>query len=267
MPYFQNKYKIESNRLENWDYSNRGMYFITVCSAGRENSFGSIKNSIMFLNQKGKIVRNEILNSIQIRDQWIFHNWIIMPNHIHLLIEITQVQRKFNYTTIRLLSQNADIEFGNLFINSSMIDEKYNSASLPLDTSNNSFLIDVTEKYSSAYLSLDALNNSSLIDIEETHCSASLPIDLMIANSENYIEKNNCKSVPDKLIRKPKSISSFVAQFKSKTTRLINSLDDKSKNSVWQTNYHDSIIRDEEEFKSVYYYISNNPKKLETDDL
>ncbi len=229
MPYFQNKYRIDSNRLENWDYSNKGIYHITVCSFGRENIFGSIKKSKMFLNQKGKILRDEIINSIQIRDQWVFHNWIIMPNHIHLLIEIKQEKPKFNYSTIRLLPPKANIELGNLFINSSLSEETHCSVSLPLDTSNNSFLI----------------------DIEETHCSASLPIigKLHIANSENDIEKNSCKSVPEKLIRRPKSISSFVAQFKSKTTQLINSLDDNSKNSVWQTNYHDSIIRDEEEFK------------------
>ena len=267
MTYFQNKYRIESNRLENWDYSNKGIYLITICSAGRENIFGFIENSEMFLNQKGKILHDEIINSIQIRDKWVFHNWIIMPNHIHFLIEIKQEKPKFNYSTIRLLPPNANIKFGNLFINSSLLEEKYSGASLPLDTSKNPSKIDIEETHCSASLPLDASNNLSKIDIEETHRSASLPIDFMILNSENDIEKNNCKSVPEKLIRKPKSISSFVAQFKSKTTRLINSLDEKSKSSIWQTNYHDSIIRTEEEFKSVYYYISNNPKKWETDNF
>ena len=42
----------------------------------------------MILNDNGKIIETELLRSIAIRERWFFHNWVIMPNHIHLLIEI-----------------------------------------------------------------------------------------------------------------------------------------------------------------------------------
>ena len=44
MAKFNNKYRIESTRLKNWDYGNNGLYFITICTAHRNWWFGEIKN-------------------------------------------------------------------------------------------------------------------------------------------------------------------------------------------------------------------------------
>jgi len=37
---FQNKYRIPSARLRNWDYGANAAYFVTICTAGREHYFG-----------------------------------------------------------------------------------------------------------------------------------------------------------------------------------------------------------------------------------
>ena len=42
---FQNKYRIPSARLQNWDYANDGAYFITICTKNREHYFGEIVES------------------------------------------------------------------------------------------------------------------------------------------------------------------------------------------------------------------------------
>lgn len=39
---FQNKYRISSARLKNWDYGNNSAYFITICTRKREHFFGEI---------------------------------------------------------------------------------------------------------------------------------------------------------------------------------------------------------------------------------
>jgi putative transposase len=88
MALFKNKYRTESNRLKKWDYSSKAIYFITLVTQNRECIFGTIKENKMILNDNGKIIETELLKSIQIRERWFFHNWVIMPNHIHLLIEI-----------------------------------------------------------------------------------------------------------------------------------------------------------------------------------
>jgi hypothetical protein len=47
---FKNKYRIESTRLKNWDYSLDGCYFITTCTNNHNNIFGEIENGKMILN-------------------------------------------------------------------------------------------------------------------------------------------------------------------------------------------------------------------------
>jgi putative transposase len=42
MDKFKNKYRIQSARLQNWDYGSSGMYFITICTKNREHYFDEI---------------------------------------------------------------------------------------------------------------------------------------------------------------------------------------------------------------------------------
>lgn len=52
---FQNKYRSTSIRLQNWDYGWRGKYFVTICTSGREHSFGEIIDGKMQLSPVGVI--------------------------------------------------------------------------------------------------------------------------------------------------------------------------------------------------------------------
>ncbi|AFM05242.1 transposase [Bernardetia litoralis DSM 6794] len=111
MAKFKGKYRSESHRLKGWDYSSEAVYFITFCVQDFECLFGSVINIVdkhshaknieinnneihnnesvrMDLNQFGQIVEEEIQKSIEIRKNWIFHEWVVMPNHVHMLIEI-----------------------------------------------------------------------------------------------------------------------------------------------------------------------------------
>ena len=74
--------------------------------------------------------------------------------------------------------------------------------------------------------------------------------------------------------RKPKSISSFIAGFKSATTiQIDNYIDSQNltiskynkENKLWQSNYYDHIVRNEEEYWKIKNYISNNPSNWEND--
>ncbi|MBW1745233.1 MAG: transposase [Deltaproteobacteria bacterium] len=42
MTLYKNKYRIETTRLKNWDYSSNGYYYITICTKNREHIFGRI---------------------------------------------------------------------------------------------------------------------------------------------------------------------------------------------------------------------------------
>ncbi|KAA3602878.1 MAG: transposase [Calditrichaeota bacterium] len=65
--------------------------------------------------------------------------------------------------------------------------------------------------------------------------------------------------------RAPKSISSFVAGFKSSATKKINRHRNSFGLAVWQTRFHDHIIRNPEELHRIKNYILENPKRWNKD--
>lgn len=84
--YYKNKYRIESNRLKDWNYADFGCYYITLITHGRINYFGKIGNDKMIYNDIGNIVNEEIIKSFDIRKELRLKEYVIMPNHIHFLI-------------------------------------------------------------------------------------------------------------------------------------------------------------------------------------
>ncbi|MDP2335494.1 MAG: hypothetical protein Q8N05_03395 [Bacteroidota bacterium] len=63
----------------------------------------------------------------------------------------------------------------------------------------------------------------------------------------------------------PKSVSSFVGGFKSAATKRINDSKNTPGISVWQSRFHDHIIRDEAESQKIFRYIKSNPKNWNND--
>ena len=92
---FKNKYCADSARLSGYDYGQNGMYFVTICAKDRENFFGEVDDGKMVLNGVGEIVREEWLQTSIIRPNVFLDEWVVMPNHIHGIIEI------FNALTTR----------------------------------------------------------------------------------------------------------------------------------------------------------------------
>ncbi len=79
-----------SIRLKGYDYSRRGCYFITLCTAERGAFFGKISNGIMTLNDFGLIAFNEWIRTPILRPGIELGEFIIMPNHMHAIIIIRE---------------------------------------------------------------------------------------------------------------------------------------------------------------------------------
>lgn len=90
MSLYKNKYRIESARLQSWDYSSPGYYFITVCTHNRLNLFGDIINNVMDLNEFGRIVLAEWHKSFDIRHELLHEDFVVMPNHFHGIVRIVE---------------------------------------------------------------------------------------------------------------------------------------------------------------------------------
>jgi hypothetical protein len=93
MNFNPNIHHRRSIRLKNYDYSQRGLYFITICTFQRENLLGEISKGQMPLSPFGEIVRDEWLKTAEMRPNVILDQWILMPNHLHGIIEITGDRR------------------------------------------------------------------------------------------------------------------------------------------------------------------------------
>ena len=90
MKYNPQKHHRRSIRLKGYDYSKPGMYFITICCHNRKHFFGHIENGIMCLNDFGTIAFNEWMQ-LEIRYPDIeLDEMIIMPNHTHGIIVIKE---------------------------------------------------------------------------------------------------------------------------------------------------------------------------------
>ena len=88
MTFDPEKHHRRSIRLRNYDYSQPGAYFVTICTYQKRPWFGEIKNGQMYLNQLGKIVADEWLKTCKIRPNFQLDEWVIMPNHFHGIVII-----------------------------------------------------------------------------------------------------------------------------------------------------------------------------------
>ena len=77
-----------SIRIKEYDYSQEGLYFITICTFNHKCLFGYIDNYEMILNEFGKITCHEWLQTGEMRKNITLHEFVIMPNHMHGIIEI-----------------------------------------------------------------------------------------------------------------------------------------------------------------------------------
>ncbi len=85
---FQDKYRISSARLKNWDYGSNAIYFVTICTQNREHYFGNIADGKMELSETGKIAQHFW---IEIPTHFPFvklGEFVVMPNHVHGIIII-----------------------------------------------------------------------------------------------------------------------------------------------------------------------------------
>ena len=76
----------KNNRLIWYNYSSVWWYFITFCTKNRIKYLSEIIDWKIILNNYWRIVEKEILNTWLIRNNIEIDEYVIMPDHIHLII-------------------------------------------------------------------------------------------------------------------------------------------------------------------------------------
>ena len=99
--------KRKPNRLKDYDYSQEGAYFVTICAKGRSETFATIDNigtnaagcspyggMKVKLSDIGQIVDISINNISKIYPFACVDTYVIMPNHVHMIIGIYEHGRQ-----------------------------------------------------------------------------------------------------------------------------------------------------------------------------
>lgn len=196
--YNQKIHHRRSIRLKGYDYAQAGLYFITICCHNRKCLFGEIvrannylpeietqQQSEMVLNDAGKIANDCWLEIPNHFPNAVLHKHIIMPNHVHGIIELTDATIELTDATI----VGADVE---------------------------------------------------------------------IVGAENFLPLQN---EFQKMI--PRSIGSIVKGFKIGVTKWFRA--NTNIKTVWQRNYYEHIVRNEQSYQIISEYIINNPAKWAND--
>jgi len=96
MKYDPQKHHRRSIRLKGYDYTQAGVYFITICAYQRMHVFGEIVNGEMVLNDTGQIARDEWFKTAELRPYVELYEdeFVVMPNHAHGMIWIVGARRR-----------------------------------------------------------------------------------------------------------------------------------------------------------------------------
>lgn len=189
MKYNPQKHHRKSIRLKGYDYSQAGLYFITICIHNRECLFGEIENGIMIMNDMGKIADQCWAEIPRHFPNAVLHEYIIMPNHIHGIIELVGAKN---------------------------------------------------------------FSPENKISPENEHPSKN-------NSSENNIGAKNISP-----LRSPsKTIGSIVRGFKIGVTKWVRQ--NTNFETIWQRNYYEHIIRNEQSYNNISDYIINNPARWNDD--
>jgi REP element-mobilizing transposase RayT len=99
MAMFQNRYRVESTRLEDWDYSSRGWYFVTICTKDKQCTLGRTTDGRIVLSDAGVIAETELK---VVSDHYLnvmIDRFVVMPNHIHAIVVIEGTHAYFPVET------------------------------------------------------------------------------------------------------------------------------------------------------------------------
>ncbi len=227
--YNPNLHHRRSIRLKRYDYSQAGLYFITLCIQNRNLIFGHIENAEMKLNPFGEIAFNEWQNTSEIRDNIRLHEFIIMPDHMHGIIEIIFSKGQENDGTIH----------------------PFQSPSQTIGSIIRGYKISTIKKIKDHILSKEEASTGEL---------QFAPILPQIYNKAPILpQKDQITQITGELPFAP----ILPQKDQIALTEKIKSLNFK----IWQRNYYESIIRNDQAYHRISNYIINNPKKWAKDKL
>lgn len=208
-----------SIRLKGYDYSQNGLYFITICCQNRICRFGHIENKEMVLNEYGEIANNEWVKLAERFPNFELDVFQIMPNHMHGIIVLN--------------NKNASVGSG-LAPDQTLVPTKGQPQGIAP-------MIDPT-------------------------------IDPRNEKTQELVETNGQPRGIDPVNGRPQriapTVSDIVGAYKSLVANScleIFKAKNKTMGKLWQRDFYEHIIRNQQAYLKISEYIINNPAKWNED--
>jgi REP element-mobilizing transposase RayT len=244
-----------SIRLQDYDYSQEGLYFITICCYDKECLFGEIVNGQVVLNNEGKIAYNEWNRTPEIRKNVSLGEFVIMPNHIHGIITI-------NYIDILHTPKNQqNTDMFRDVLHTPKNQQNTDMCRGVLHTPKNQQNPDVRRGV------LHTPKNQQNPDVRRgvLHTPKNIGNISNINIISNLTKQEGVCNTP--LQSPSQTIGAIVRGYKSSVTKQINSIRSGTNRQIWQRNYWEHVIRNEKSYYKIAEYIINNPSKWDEDSL
>ncbi len=85
-----------SKRLAGYDYSQPGFYFVTICTQQHRLAFGTIEDEQVYLKRPGQVAESIWVTLPRRYAHVKLDEYIFMPNHMHGIIEMTDLDPTHN---------------------------------------------------------------------------------------------------------------------------------------------------------------------------
>lgn len=92
----------KNQRYKDFNYSSDGYYYVTICTDKKRDLFGILQNNQVVLNPLGKLVEENIRALNDLKGVSVTAH-IVMPNHLHLLLEIGNRENNTDWTLSKLI--------------------------------------------------------------------------------------------------------------------------------------------------------------------
>ena len=104
---YKGTYRIPSARFAPHNY-NEGTFFVTICTHERKHYFGNIIDEKMCLSKLGVYTEYCISQIPIINKHVILHSYVVMPNHIHMIVIVSEAEGINPFPTMAAVQRGRD---------------------------------------------------------------------------------------------------------------------------------------------------------------
>jgi REP element-mobilizing transposase RayT len=266
---FQNKYTIKSTRLKNHNYTQAGLYFVTICTRDKEYFFGEIKNGEMNLNDIGKIA-HQFWQKIPQHFPFVnLDQFVVMPDHVHGIIEINKnpVETQFIASKTNITSKTINVSETNITAKTNITSKTINVSETNIDHEIQATIMrqgGISDQ--NAATCRDALKYRDAIAYREA---------IIYRDAITYRDALKCVSTENNKkqlggvtgLKNPSlnlgSLSNIIKWYKGRCAFEIGK--QFPIGFHWQSRFFDHIIRNDETLNKIREYINKNPARWKCD--